>query len=229
MRKNIISFIVFILHIKGLNAQVIPQGFMVATVESVVIGNQVWMKNNLNVVNYRNGDPIPNTSNFSSLTTGAYGEYNNSAANGAIYGKLYNWYAINDSRGVCPIGWRVPSHNDFVVLTNFVATGGASGSSIVNTNNQLVAGGKLKEIGTMHWQSPNTDATDIYDFNGLPSGWKDGTLFAGIGTHASYWTSTVYDLDNTGAFRFTLYYNKADLARVWSPKTFGLAVRCIKN
>lgn len=226
MRNKINLFILSIFFLDGLNAQIIPQGFMVATVESVVIGNQVWMKNNLNVVSYNNGDAIANTSNFSPLTTGAYGNYGNLTSNGAIYGKLYNWYAINDSRGICPVGWSVPSHDDFVILTNFLAVG--IYSKAVNTDYQLIAGGKLKEIGTSHWTTPNTSATDTFDFNALPSGWKDGTAYAGLGTNAGYWTKTVYT-DNTAAYRFSLYYNTANFGRVFSPKTFGFAVRCIKK
>lgn len=208
------------------HAQVVPQGFLVMSVESVVIGTQIWMKNNLNTVNYTNGDPIDNISNFGTVTTGAYAIYNNTPSNAAVYGKLYNWYAVNDSRGVCPIGWRVPSHDDFVILTNFLATGGYTKTVIVN--NQTIAGGKLKEIGTTHWTSPNTDATDSYEFSALPSGWKDGAAYAGIGNNAGYWTTTVYT-DNTAAYRFSLYYNSATFGRVYSPKNFGFAVRCIKN
>lgn len=211
--------------LNGLNAQVVPQGFLVMQIASVQIGTQVWMQDNLNVTQYRNGDAIPLKNDFGPLVTGAYSNYQNIESNSATYGKLYNWYAVMDSRGICPVGWRVPSYSDFVILINFVA-GGYSNNTF-NLNNTLTAGGYLKESGTGHWASPNTGATNSYDFNGLPSGWKQGAAYAGLGQYADFWTSTVYDA--TSAYRFTLYYNNAELRRVFSTNDYGFSVRCIKN
>ncbi len=100
----------------------------------VTIGNQTWTKSNLNVSRYRNGDPIPQVqdpSQWANLTTGAWCYYNNDPANGLIYGKLYNWYAVNDPRGIAPIDWHVPSDAEWTILTDFL--GGIN-----------VAGGKMK-------------------------------------------------------------------------------------
>jgi uncharacterized protein (TIGR02145 family) len=104
------------------------------TYKTIVIGTQTWMAENLKTTKYRNGDTIPtNLTNaaWSDATTGAYAIYNNDAANNTIYGKLYNWYAVTDSRNICPVGWHVPSDSEWTTLVNYL--GGA-----------LVAGGKLK-------------------------------------------------------------------------------------
>ena len=112
---------------------------------TVKIGTQVWMVENLKVTRYRNGDPIPNVTDNNSwnvLTTDAYCNYNNDTANVSAYGRLYNWYAVNDNRKIAPTGWHVPSDEEWATLGDFL--GG---------NN--IAGGKMKEPGTTHWISPN--------------------------------------------------------------------------
>src|ERR1700750_2369551 len=108
-------------------------------IDSVTIGTQVWMEKNLDVTRYRNGDKIPQVKDFAQwakLTTGAGCWYNNDSATGAVYGRLYNWYAINDSRGLAPEGWHVPSDSEWYVVSDFLGKG---------------AGGKMKETGLTHW------------------------------------------------------------------------------
>jgi uncharacterized protein (TIGR02145 family) len=127
---------------------------------SIKIGSQVVMKKNLNVSHYRNGDRIPQVKGpdkWAALTTGAWCWYNNDSANGAVYGKLYNWYAVNDPRGLAPEGWHIPSDAEWTTLTTFLGGEG-------------VAGGKMKERGITHWIYPNTDATNSSGFTGLPGG-----------------------------------------------------------
>jgi uncharacterized protein (TIGR02145 family) len=114
----------------------------------VKICNSTWMKSNLMVSKYRNGDVIPQVSDptqWANLTTGAWCYYTNDTANGPIYGKLYNWYAVIDSRGLAPIGWHVPSDLEFTTLSNCL--GG-----------EPIAGGKMK--ATNLWDSPNTGANN---------------------------------------------------------------------
>ena len=124
---------------------------------------QTWMLKNLDVDRYRNGDPIPKVTDpsiWTSLTTGAYCYYNNdSATYAATYGKLYNWYAVHDPRGLAPEGWHIPSDAEWATLETCL--GGSS-----------VAGGKMKETGTTHWTAPNTDATNSSGFAGLPGGFR---------------------------------------------------------
>lgn len=107
----------------------------------VQIGTQVWTTKNLNVSRFRNGDLIPHVpdaSQWAYINYPAWTYYNNISTNGTVYGKLYNWYAVNDSRGLAPEGFHVPSDTEWTTLINFL--GGASN-----------AGGKMKETGTNHW------------------------------------------------------------------------------
>jgi uncharacterized protein (TIGR02145 family) len=137
-------------------------------IDNVKIGKQVWMKRNLDVDHYRNGDPIPEVKDpdeWANLKIGAWCYYDNNPANGAIYGKLYNWYAVNDPRGLAPEGWHVSSDEEWKELTNFI--GG-----------EELAGGKMKEAGTEHWNNPNLGASNESAFSALPGGWRsiDGTF-----------------------------------------------------
>ena len=191
--------------------------------DTVVIGSQVWMKQNLRVLKYRNGDSIPtNLSNtqWQNTTSGACAIYNNTSANDSIYGKLYNWYAVADSRGLCPVGWHVPSEVDWTTLENFL--GGS-----------LVAGGKMKSTGISGsgglWSSPNTGATNSSGFTGLPAGGRDinGGTFGSMGLAAYWWAST--QANSTTAWCRSPYYANAELARAANSKVFGFSVRCIKD
>jgi len=130
--------------------------------ETVTIGTQVWMAENLKVTHYRNGNTILHIIDwFSWFTlTGAYCEYDNDVNNVAVYGRLYNWYAVNDSRYIAPVGWHVPSDAEWLTLVDYL--GG-----------DTVADGKMKEIGTTHWVSPNTGATNESGFSALPGGYRD--------------------------------------------------------
>jgi hypothetical protein len=107
---------------------------------SIIIGNQEWMSGNLKVTHYNNGDAISNITNngdWSSLSTGAYGDYDNNPSNSEIYGRLYNWYTVDDSRGVCPEGWHIPTDNEFTVLTDYL--GGTSVSRWKDEKSRLRA------------------------------------------------------------------------------------------
>ena len=181
---------------------------------TVTIGTQIWESANLNVISYRNGDPIPKVTDpaaWSTLTTGAYCDYNNSI-NG--YGKLYNWYAVNDSRGLAPAGFHVATEPEWMTLANYV--GG-----------QDVAGGKLKETGTGHWLSPNTGATNAVVFTALPGGWRDANgTFGNSGTIGNWWTSTPV---NSDALNFYMQYNSAEIIHQTNNAKYGYSVRCIKN
>ncbi|MBI5010148.1 MAG: fibrobacter succinogenes major paralogous domain-containing protein, partial [Bacteroidia bacterium] len=128
--------------------------------QTVTIGTQVWMKENLKTTKLNDGIALPNVIDnaaWAALTTTGYCWYNNDATTyKSTYGALYNWYAVNTGK-LCPIGWHVPSDDEWTLLTTF--RGGYS-----------VAGGKLKETGTLHWTSPNTGATNETGFTALPGG-----------------------------------------------------------
>jgi|SRR5688572_4557915 len=186
---------------------------------SVSICCQRWMTRNLNVATYRNGDAIPNVTygdDWLLLTTGAYCYYDNdSATYAATYGKLYNWYAVNDPRGLAPEGWYIPT--DFEWTTIGTCLGG-----------DVVAGGPMKEIGTTHWTTPNTGATNLSGFTSLPGGYRasNGTFYS-ISSYGKWWTSTE---DNTyGAWSRDLGHSNDDLNRSISSKVSGFSVRCLRD
>ena len=184
----------------------------------VQIGTQVWMTKNLNVSRYRNGDPIPQVTDptqWASLTTGAWCYYNNDMANGPIYGKLYNWYAVNDPRGLAPLGWHIPSDAEWTTLSNFL--GGIN-----------LAGGKMKATNTL-WNNPNTSATNSCGFTGLPGAGRSNFngVFYTAGRNGSWWSSS--EDDPFFVWYRSLRYNNGNLERSNIPKTEGMSVRCIKD
>lgn len=190
-----------------------------AGAQAVRIGTQVWKIKNLTTSHYRNGDRIPEVkrrAKWDSLTTGAWCWYNNdSATYAATYGKLYNWYAVHDPRGLTPNGWHVPSDAEWTRLSTFL--GGES-----------VAGGKMKEAGTVHWSSPNTDATNSSGFTGLPDGFRypDGPFYA-AGYQGYWWSSTEYDTIN--AWACYLYYDLGFIYGYYFDKRHGFSVRCLRD
>lgn len=185
--------------------------------ETVTIGNQVWMAKNLDIAYYRNGDEIPQVihpNEWSDLTTGAWCYYNNDPGKGEIYGKLYNWYAVNDSRGLGPEKWHVASHDEWETLVDYLGTN---------------AGGMLKETGYSHWNSPNTDATNSTGFTGLPGGNRVGGYGAyyNIGLYGFWWTST--ELDSVTALSRSLYYSRGEVYWLSYNKELGYSVRCVRD
>ncbi len=185
---------------------------------AIVIGTQQWMSKNLDVAFYRNGDPIPqvtDTTAWAGLTTGAWCYFANDSIQGGKYGKLYNWYAVNDPRGLAPQGWHIPSDAEWTTLETTL--GGAS-----------VAGEKMKETGTLNWTSPNTGANNNSGFLGLPGGYRyfDGT-FSLVGNYGDWWSST--ETSSTDAWYRVLYSTLGDLAKNSLNKQLGLSVRCIKD
>jgi uncharacterized protein (TIGR02145 family) len=189
------------------------------TYSSIVIGNgQEWMAENLRTNSYANGDPISNvtdTRQWANLTTGAWAHYNNDSIFENPYGKLYNWYAVKDSRNVCPTGWHVPSDAEWILLTDYL--GGVSG-----------AGGRMKSTGTQYWYSPNRNATNESGFSGLPGGFRSHNgLFGGIGERGSWWSST--EASTSNAKRRDLYYDYGIVSRLTTNKGIGLSVRCLRD
>jgi len=189
---------------------------------TVTIGTQVWMVENLKVTHYRNGDAIPNVTNgitWGDLTTGAYCDYDNTSGNSAIYGRLYNFYAVADSRNISPTGWHVPSNPEYQILIDYL--GGST-----------VAGGKMKESGTTHWLEPNTDASNQSGFTGLPGGFRyrgGEDNYSWIGSYGYWWSSS--EADATGAWHRYLRYNSEEinLYDYCYHKAYGFSVRCIKD
>jgi uncharacterized protein (TIGR02145 family) len=189
----------------------------------VKIGTQVWMKENLKTGKYNDGISIPLVTDgaaWSALITPGYCWYNNNAgANKATYGAMYNWYAAdgksNGGKNICPVGWHVPSDTDWTTLTTYL--GGES-----------VAGGKLKETGTLHWLGPNTGATNESGFTALAGGIRYVSgLYDIIGIYGYWWSSS--ENSTTASYYRNLLYNYSYVYRYFSDKRVGYSVRCIRD
>ena len=187
-----------------------------AIIPAIEIGTQQWMTQNLDVTTYRNGDIIPQVTDpidWDALTTGAWCYYNNDPANGAIYGKLYNWYAVNDSRGLAPAGWHIPSDAEWTTLGTHL--GG-----------NAVAGGKMKTTGTT-WNSPNSGATNESGYSGLPGGVRDTGAFFNDGTNGNWWSATQTSTINAWSRKLT--NTSSTLFRTFDKKSNGYSVRCLRD
>jgi len=195
---------------------------------TVTIGTQVWMAENLKTTKYNDGTAIPNltdNSAWGSATSGAWCDYNNTSSNSVTYGKLYNWYAVdnnastkaasNGGKNICPAGWHVPSDTDWTTLTDYL--GGMS-----------VAAGKLTEAGTIHWTFDYASATNSSSFTALPGGHRksDGWGFNYFGVEGYWWTSSANSGDGV-CRRLTHYFNSAETSE--APNRFGFSVRCVKD
>jgi uncharacterized protein (TIGR02145 family) len=181
----------------------------------IKIGNQEWMTKNLDVDCYANGDPIPqvqNSEKWERLKTGAWCYYNNDPSNGEKYGKLYNWYAVNDPRGLAPKGYHIPSDLEWTTLLDFLGGEG-------------VAGKKLKS--TTSWFG-NGNGDDSSGFNGLPGGVCYFTgYFDLIGEDGYWWSSTEFNA-NLGKY-MQISYRDWVFYKYSKEKGSGLSVRCIKD
>jgi len=185
---------------------------------TTTIGSQTWMAQNLRVTKYNNGDPIPNVQNATSWSaqneTGAWAHYNNDSSYDYDLGKLYNFYATEDARGLCPEGWRMPTREDWEELRDYL--GG-----------EAVAASGLKATGqTSYWVEPMV-GENTYLFNGKGSGHRDqfGT-FNTIGLRGVWWSSTK---GTTGSIATAMYNDTNELRIIGILRVDGIAVRCIKN
>ena len=172
-------------------------------IDSVTIGNQVWMKANLDVDHYRNGDTIPEikgAKEWANLKIGAWCYYDNDPENGKKYGKLYNWYAVNDHRGLAPEGWHIPSNAQFEALK---------------------AVGQGTRVGT---------GTNTSGFSGLLAGnrYSNNGYFHGLEGFASFWSSIEYNA--TSAYGMGLSDNDSTIYMLINvSKEEGFSIRCLKD
>jgi uncharacterized protein (TIGR02145 family) len=205
---------------------------------TIVINGQEWMRKNLAVSKYRNGDAIPfipDNTVWSNIVDGGYSVYNNQASLGKIYGKLYNWYVVEDFRGVCPTGWHVPSDQDWGRLINFldpISNGGEMGVlGSGNSGGAMKTSGILSETGG-EWLYPNFAGTDSSGFSGLPAGLrlKSNGNFAELGETTAWWTSTLVDYEPSRAYSIRLYnYSSSALKFAWWSRGEGLSIRCVMD
>jgi uncharacterized protein (TIGR02145 family) len=217
-QKNVILFavILFCIGLTGLQAQTVKDinGNVYKTVS---IGKQVWMAENLKTTKYNDGTAIPLVADdkaWAALTTPAFCWYNNDIANKEVYGAMYNWFTVNTNK-LCPTGWRVPTDAEWTTLTTYL--GGKN-----------VAGGKLKEAGTIHWKSPNTGATNESGFTALPSGSRaTNGSFHFLGEGGTCWSSKEYDASN--AWFRSITYDYSVITNFYGRNQAGWSVRCLQD
>jgi uncharacterized protein (TIGR02145 family) len=196
----------------------------------VKIGDQVWMAENLKVTHYRNGDAIPNitdNSEWENLSNGAYCSYDNADSNTVIYGLLYNWFAVLDSNNIAPIGWHVPSDEEWKELEIFLGMNQYAADS--QGTRGTYEGSKLKDSGTNHWTNPNTGANNESGFSALPGGYRSNTdgRYGGEGTDGTFWSAS--EGSTISAWSRKLLYNSTKIVRNPYYVQSGMSVRCVKN
>lgn len=200
--------------------------------QTIQICDQIWTTENLKVTRYRNGDPIPNITDNTSwrdLSTGAYCNYDNDVNYVEAYGRLYNWYAVDDSRGLAPEGWHIPSDEEWKQLEMCLgmSQSEADGTSYRGTDE----GGKLKEPGIVYWRTPNTGATNESGFTARGGGGRVyvGGAFGNLTYFAHFW-SVSEDVSEVGESWYRLLdHNNAQVSRMSFDKWSGFSIRFIKD
>lgn len=186
---------------------------------TVKIGSQTWMKENLKVARYNNGDPItttPDSFNIVNEATPKYQwAYGSQENNAIVYGRLYTWYAIADERNICPAGWHVPSVEEWAVL-------------IKNVGGSVKARYQLREAGNLHWIQSDSLVNNQSGFTALPSGERSYTgVYKGLGEYCRWWSANASE-----TIACNILYLPTGLGvpvPMFKQDSYGLAVRCLKN
>ncbi len=197
---------------------------------TVKIGDQWWMEENLKVTHYRNGDEINDIvadNDWQFTTEGGYCAYYHADSNKVKYGLLYNWYAVNDPRGLAPDGWHVPSDEEWKQLEMYLGMSRAS----VDSQGWRGKDAGLKLKSTSGWRLPDWNGTNESGFNALPAGARsfDGPWLQDIGRDAWFWTSTGHSAGGTGGWMRRLYLDYSRIEREPDYATFGMSVRLVKD
>ena len=187
------------------------------TYNTVKIGTQVWMAENLKTTKYNDNTSIPPVTDndaWGALSTPAYCWYNNDETNKNTYGALYNWYVVGTGK-LCPGGWHVPTNDEWTILKDYLGS---------------MAGGRMKETGMAHWITPNKDATNESKFTALPGGFRAASslkgIFLNIGTSTFLWSATENDAN---AWDWDIFSGSSILVAHDSPKQYGDSVRCLRD
>jgi uncharacterized protein (TIGR02145 family) len=209
---------------------------------TVSIGTQCWIKENLKVTKYNDGTVIPdetaNTAGWGALATGARSDYTGEASYIATYGYLYNWYAATDSRKICPNGWHVPTDGEWTSLIQFTVPTETVSATFIGIQSPN-AGGKLKSKSTndragngFGWDPGNpqpSPGTDDFGFSALPSGYRHAVTFEEIRINAFFWSAT--EVDDDYAWNRDLYNSTSNVNRIdyYTNKYIGASVRCLRD
>ena len=193
----------------------------------IKIGNQTWTSKNLDVETFRNGEVIPQVQDqeeWANLTTAAWCYYENESDNGKIYGKLYNWYAVNDPRGLAPKGYHIPTDAEWTILTDYLG-GDYLGGGVIQGDPRAGTGDKMKS--TSGWQN-NDNGNNISGFAGLPGGYREnkGNFYYG-GAYGNWWSSS--EGSTSYAWYRNLYSIEGYVFRSYGTKQNGFSVRCLKD
>ena len=226
MKTKILLFIALLLSIfdssKNANSQTVTD-IDGNVYNQVTIGTQTWLKENLTVTKYKNGDligtTVPDTLDISGQTEPKY-QWPSGGKDStlALYGRLYTWYAATDSRNICPSGWHVHTKDELMTLINYVCG--------IDS-----AGGKLKEMGTSHWTSPNTGADNSFGFSDLPGGYRNPSWnprYLGVGSGGFWWSSSIFF--STYGNQLNIDNDNADIKAVTNngnAMNSGLSIRCL--
>jgi uncharacterized protein (TIGR02145 family) len=198
---------------------------------TVMIGNQEWMAENLKTTRYADGFSIPNITNNTAWVNqfnDAWCNFLNNETYGQIYGKLYNGFAVNNPRNLCPTNWHVPSDEEWQQLELLLGTNGTDVDQFGFIGNSANVGGQMKAINL--WLSPNIGATNSSGFSGLPGGHRDN--FSGEFNFLysyGFWWSSNEDIQAYDAWSRSLSYNNNGYKRSLNIQSSGFSVRCVKD
>ncbi|MBN1183136.1 MAG: fibrobacter succinogenes major paralogous domain-containing protein [Bacteroidales bacterium] len=200
--------------------------------QTLVIGDQEWMVENLKVTHYNNGDPIPHLTDggdWSSTNEGAYCVYDNEPSNADTYGNLYNWYAVDDPRGLAPEGWHVPEDEEIMELEMYLGMtyeeAHDTGWRGTNEGSKLAGNADLWYNGDL--ENDTEFGSSGFDF--LPGGYRNyyGGLFSNLSYSGAFWSST--ENDSSGAWYRGLDCSFTDVNRYFSYGQGGFSVRCVRD
>ena len=201
----------------------------------VRIGDQIWLAENLKVTHFNNGDEIPNTTgDWISLSTGAYCDYDNNPSNSVTFGRLYNWYTVDDNRGVCPEGFHVPTDDEFKRLEMYLGMSESKETIVekpsdsegwrgTNEGSKLAGNAELWNSGKLE----NDAEFGTSDFNGLPGGHRyyHSGNYSSMGRSGYFWSSS--ERNSSNAMFRELDYFVSNVNRGYNDKRSGFSIRCV--
>ncbi len=198
------------------------------TYESVIIDGQTWMADNLRVTHYRNGDSISTNiadSEWHSFASGAYTTYGDNESHATTYGYLYNWNAVNDTRGLAPEGWHIPTDGEWKKLEAYMGLNTSELNSTEWRGSELQLGDALKS--TWGWYL-NGEGNNKSGMSALPGGFRYSYHgYFSLGESCYFWTDTQY---NSGyAYYRKLDYSSSAIERDYYLKSTGYSIRCVKD